>query len=84
MNHSIIYITIMSVRARHQNFAKDGEGDLNYKLNFFGVKNASNGAVLSKLVQLKRITHRDVEAEPLQQRKTANRVTQLLLAFIGE
>ena len=59
-------------------------------LNFFGVKNASNGAVLSKPGQLKRITHRDVEAESLQQLKTAkrvtlaNRVTQLLLACIGE
>ena len=80
----------MPVRARHQNFAKNGEGGFELQVKFFGVKNASNGAVLSKLVQLKRNTHRGVEAEPLQQRKTANRVTlanratQLLLAFIGE
>ena len=69
---------------------RTGRGDLNYKLNFFEVKNVSNDAVLSKLVQLKSIAHSDVEAEPLQQRKTANRVTlanrvtQLLLAFIGD
>ena len=35
MNHSIIYITIMPVRARHQNFAKNGEGGFELQVKFF-------------------------------------------------
>ena len=31
----MIYITIMSVRARHQNFAKDGEGGFELQVKFF-------------------------------------------------